>query len=111
VVTALDLSTVRFAPDLDDRTAAPAGRRVVVPVSLQRQIASGAARAKALAVQVSYDDGATWRPVAVHRSLRGQFVTLDHPRGSGFVSLKATATDTSGNTVEQVVIRAYRYGR
>jgi hypothetical protein len=111
VVTALDLSAVRFAPDLDDRTSAPAGRRVVVPVSVQRQLGSVAGRTRALAVQVSYDDGATWRPVAVHQSLRGRFVTLDHPRGSGFVSLRSTATDTAGNTVEQVVIRAYRYGR
>ncbi|GAA0926792.1 hypothetical protein GCM10009560_28950 [Nonomuraea longicatena] len=33
---------------------------------------------------------------------------LRHPAGDGFVSLRAKATDTSGNTVEQTVIRAYR---
>jgi hypothetical protein len=109
--TPLDLSAVRFAPELDDRTAAPAGRRFVVPVSVQKQLASGGGRNAALAVEVSYDDGATWRPVVVHRTLRGQFVTLDHPRGAGFVSLRARARDAGGNTVEQVVIRAYRYGR
>ncbi|MFI5838260.1 hypothetical protein ACIA8K_00890 [Catenuloplanes sp. NPDC051500] len=35
-------------------------------------------------------------------------VTLDHPAGPGFVSLRATATDTAGNSVVQTVIHAYR---
>jgi hypothetical protein len=31
-----------------------------------------------------------------------------HPAVDGFVSLRATATDGAGSTVEQTVIRAYR---
>jgi hypothetical protein len=33
-------------------------------------------------------------------------VRLDHPAG-GYVSLRATASDPAGNTVEQTTIRAY----
>ena len=33
---------------------------------------------------------------------------VNHPAMEGFVSLRAKAVDTAGNTVEQTVIRAYR---
>jgi hypothetical protein len=33
-----------------------------------------------------------------------------HPAGSGYVSLRATASDTNGNTVTQTIVHAYRYG-
>jgi hypothetical protein len=33
----------------------------------------------------------------------------DRPSGHGFISLRGTTTDTAGNTVEETLIRAYRY--
>jgi hypothetical protein len=35
-------------------------------------------------------------------------VLVPHPKGDGYVSLRATATDSEGNSVIQAVIRAYR---
>jgi hypothetical protein len=32
---------------------------------------------------------------------------VTHPAGAGFVSLRVNATDTTGHTVTQTVIRAY----
>ncbi|MEV4757671.1 hypothetical protein AB0J86_21515 [Micromonospora sp. NPDC049559] len=59
-----------------------------------------------LAVEASYDDGATWNRVPV----RDGAARVRHPAGAGFVSLRATAADGAGNTVRQTVVRAYRYG-
>jgi hypothetical protein len=57
------------------------------------------------AVEVSFDDGASWRPVPV----TGKGALVRHPAGSGFVSLRARIAD-GGTVSEQTVIRAYRFG-
>jgi hypothetical protein len=75
-----------------------------VPVTVQAQPGSAAGTSRDLVVEVSYDDGATWSRVPVH----GGGAILRHPAAGGFASLRATSTDTAGNTVEQTVIRAYR---
>jgi hypothetical protein len=65
--------------------------------------AVGAGRITRMKLEVSFDDGATWRPV----DLTGAGVaTFDAPR-RGFVSLRASAWDDAGNAVTQEVIRAY----
>lgn len=54
-------------------------------------------------VEVSYDDGATWTRVrADHRDS----YRLDAPRKARFASLRVSADDSAGNSVEQTVIRA-----
>ncbi|MDR7277993.1 S8 family serine peptidase [Catenuloplanes atrovinosus] len=103
-LTRMPLSTVRFAPPVDTANAAPAGRRVTVPVSVHAQPGSAATANARLTVEVSYDDGTTWTPAPVTAGA----VTLDHPPAPGYVSLRATASDTAGNGVVQTVIRAYR---
>ena len=100
---ALPLQVVRFAPKLDAANSAPGGRTFAVPVSVHRNPGAAAARVASLTVQVSYDDGAHWTTAPV----AGGKVLLRHP-ASGYVSLRAKAKDTSGNTVDQTIIRAYR---
>lgn len=56
----------------------------------------------------SYDDGASWRQVRLDGRLNG---TIDNPATAGFVSLRTTATDADGNTVDQTVTRAYQIRR
>ncbi|WP_063746612.1 S8 family peptidase [Catenuloplanes japonicus] len=102
--TRMPLSTVGFAPPVDAASTAPAGTRVTFPVTVHRQPDSAAAANAQLTVSVSYDDGAHWSGTPVTSGT----VTLTHPAAPGYVSLRATATDTSGNTVTQTVIRAYR---
>ena len=59
-------------------------------------------------VALSYDDGATWRPVlALPRGHGSYLVTAVQPR-TGSVSIRVTAADSAGNRVEQEVIGAYR---
>lgn len=103
-LTRLPVSVVSFAPELDARNTAPAGRSFTVPVSVHSLPGSAAGRSRDLSVEVSYDDGATWAKAEVRHSE----VVLRHPNGDGFVSLRAKSTDMSGNAVEQTVIRAYR---
>jgi hypothetical protein len=57
-------------------------------------------------VEYSFDDGATWQPAPVTRD--GDRWKVNLPGGTGFASLRTTATDTSGNAVTETVIRAYR---
>ncbi|MBM7490732.1 subtilisin family serine protease [Micromonospora luteifusca] len=105
----LPLSAVRFAPPLRVDNSAPAGQDFVVPVRVQRQPGSPAARVQKLAVDVSYDGGKTWaKAKLVRTSADGWSALLRHPAGTGHVSLRATARDTAGNTVTQRIIQAYR---
>jgi subtilisin family serine protease len=101
----LPLLSVRFDPALDLRNRAPGGRPFTFPAYVDRQDA-GQVPARALSVQVSYDDGTTWRPAKVVRAGDHWAVTVNHP-AAGFVSLRASATDAAGNTVEQTVLRGY----
>ncbi|TDB82247.1 hypothetical protein [Micromonospora sp. KC721] len=105
---ALPLSAVRFTPVLDDRNVAPGGRAYPVPVVVSPQPGSAAGALMELSVDVSYDDGATWSRVEVRRTGAGGTAWLRHPAGPGYVSLRATATDSEGNSVTQTVVRAYR---
>jgi hypothetical protein len=101
---ALPLMTVRFAPpNLNPRNEIRAAN-VLVPVTVQRQLTAPEATVTALSVDVSFNDGRTWQPAPVANGA----VRITHPSGTHFVSLRARATDSAGNTVEQTVIRAYR---
>ena len=99
----LPLWTIRFAPALDALNTA---RTVDVPVILTPQPGSGTGPVVDRTVDASFDDGATWRRVR----LNGANAEVRPPSGSGFVSLRASARDSKGNTVRTTVIRAYRYG-
>jgi subtilisin family serine protease len=103
----LPVSTVRFSPRLDGRNTAPGGCRFAIPVTVDRQPGSAAGRVRSLRVEVSFDDGKTWKPAALSGSGDHRVATVQHPHGAGFASLRASSTDTKGNTVTQTVIRAY----
>lgn len=103
--TALPLMAVRYAPMLDNLNRARAGMPLVFPVTVQHQVAG--IPVHDLRMQVSYDEGATWRPVVLFGLGGSRFALVIHPAGATTVSLKANATDNAGNTVEQIIIRAY----
>jgi subtilisin family serine protease len=106
----LPMTAIRFSPELDLTGAAPAGRPLALPISLDRQVGAARATTRSLGVEVSYDDGRTWKHVVVLGPLGEKAVAVvPSPRGSGFVSLRASATDTAGNTVRETIVRAYRY--
>jgi subtilisin family serine protease len=106
---ALPLLAVRFAPpDLGPRNVIGT-RTIQIPVTVQRPAESPKATLTTLTVEASLNDGRTWRPLTVTRDRPdGGIATITHPPGGGAVSLRATATDSDGNTVTQTIIRAYR---
>jgi hypothetical protein len=98
----LPLLAVRFDPDVDLRNTAPGNCAFAIPVTVERQAGSAPSKVKSLTVEASYDDGVTWQQADV----RGGKAHVRHP-ASGFVSLRAKATDAAGNTVELTIMRAY----
>jgi subtilisin family serine protease len=108
LATPLPLMVIRPQPMLGDDDAAPAGW-YTLPLTVQRQGGTDPARLTSLTVQVSYDDGATWRPALVVGPVGDHAIALlNQPRTGGYVSLKIAATDAGGNSVEQTVVQAYR---
>ena len=99
---------VRFAPKLDLHNSAPAGRSFELPVRVEQQPGAPRAKARTVTVEVSYDGGRSWTKAKVRQQGKGWTAQLRHPRGAEYVSLRATATDSAGNTVTQRVIQAYR---
>ncbi|MBB4960068.1 S8 family serine peptidase [Micromonospora polyrhachis] len=104
----LPAMVVRYALTLDVANAAPAGRVFDIPVTVVRQPGAPAALVRSLTVEVSYDDGRTWQNAKVCSADKGWVASVQHPGQPGYVSLRAKAVDSAGNTVTQSVIRAYR---
>jgi hypothetical protein len=77
---------------------------------VERNPGSTKAQTKSIRLEASADDGATWRPVPLTRTGPGWTATLTNPPAAGFVSLRAAVTDTAGNGVTQLIIRAYAVG-
>ncbi|SDG31753.1 Subtilase family protein [Lentzea fradiae] len=100
-IETLPLTVVRFQPKLDAKDTAH-GRVQVVPLKVEQ--ADGTPKVRRLTVEVSYDDGATWKKAQV----AGNNVLLHHPKGAKAASLRAKTTDAAGNTGEVTIIRAYK---
>jgi hypothetical protein len=105
----LPMTAIRFSPDLDITNTAPAGRPLALPISLDRQVGAAPGKTRNLAVEASFDDGKTWHRLVAVRIGEKAVAVVQNPRGTGFVSLRASAADTAGNTVRETIIRAYRY--
>ncbi|MBP2322586.1 subtilisin family serine protease [Kibdelosporangium banguiense] len=101
---ALPLLAVRFTPTLDNQNRAHRAVPTVVPVNIDHNTGG---KAKPTAIQVSHDDGTTWKPAPVFNAGGKWFTVLVHPAGAKSVSLKASAKDAAGNSVEQTILQAF----
>ncbi|MFI6262127.1 S8 family serine peptidase [Micromonospora sp. NPDC051006] len=104
---ALPLTSIGFRPALALDNSARAGSTLTIPLTFAQQATAG--RVTSATMSVSFDDGRTWKAVPTAEK-RGQYsATVSHPRNtSGFVSLRATAVDSKGNTATTTVYRAYQ---
>ncbi|MDT0343398.1 S8 family serine peptidase [Streptomyces litchfieldiae] len=98
----LPASAVRFGPNLTMASTSPAGRSVIVPITVQGSAAGG--NHDSLTVSVSFDGGETWTrtPITDYR------IRVTNPAAGGTVSFRAEITDAEGNTSTQTIIDAYR---
>jgi subtilisin family serine protease len=103
----LPLLGVRFTPRLDDHNRAPSGRRFRLPVHVGRQPGAHYGTLDRVTVDVSYDDGRSWQPARLTGTGDDRTAILTHPDGPGYVSLRAHASDSADNSVEQTILRAY----
>jgi hypothetical protein len=106
----LPLMTVSVSPTLDSQNAAKANNLFVLPVRVQRNPGSAAARVAEVTIESSFDDGATWREVPVFPGEDIFYGLETNSAAPGFASLRVTATDETGGKVEQTFIHAYRIG-
>ncbi|GAA3431997.1 S8 family peptidase [Kutzneria kofuensis] len=100
-VSQYPVSAIRFTPNLDDNGAARKGF-FLLPVSVEDQPGT-TSKQRLQSLQVSYDQGSSWQTVPVI----GGYAALHHPDNAKSVSLRATAADRAGNSVEQTIIDAY----
>lgn len=103
----LPLLAVRYDLDLDDDGRAPAGQPYRFGVRVEHWTSAPVGTIETLTVDASYDDGETWQEVSLTADGGTWVASLDHPAGAGYVSLRARAGDSAGNSVEQTVIRGY----
>ncbi|MEV7780984.1 S8 family serine peptidase [Kitasatospora sp. NPDC088351] len=104
----LPIGVVRFNAPVNAENQAPRDQHTLT-AKVERQAGAPAARTKRLTVQVSFDDGAGWQDAPVTTTDGVHRITVTPPAGAGpFVSLRTTAEDADGGTVQQTVLRAYR---
>jgi subtilisin family serine protease len=106
----LPLPTLRFYPVLDqlNRTAAEA---TLLPIRIERPLEAPTPAISDAQVEASFDDGATWRRIPLVRFRDQALGVVLHPRDATHVSLRASASDVAGNSVEQTIVRAYALSR
>ncbi|MEV6367197.1 S8 family serine peptidase [Micromonospora musae] len=75
--------------------------------ALHLPTATEASTIRTVTLDLSYDDGATWHHAKLRRDGDGWRTRIDAPRTARFVTLRATARDTRGNSVDQLITRAF----
>ncbi|MEU7858221.1 S8 family serine peptidase [Nonomuraea sp. NPDC049141] len=107
----LPLTAVRYSPQgLDTSNRAKPGSVTSMPLWVERNPGAAKAEAKSIRLEMSTDDGKSWRSVPVTRTESGWTAGVPNPRTAGFVSLRAVVTDSAGNGVTQTITRAYAVG-
>ncbi|MBT8227771.1 MAG: hypothetical protein HKP61_04285 [Dactylosporangium sp.] len=86
-----------------------AGSPIDLGISAMHQPFDPSPEAGTLTLAVSGDDGTTWTTTAVVNDGGGHFsATVVPVAGTEFLSFRANASDSAGNTIEQTVIRAVK---
>ncbi len=58
-------------------------------------------------LSVSYDDGVTWHKIVLTKTAEGEWTARFKAPSHGFVSIKAAASDSRGNSISENITRAY----
>jgi subtilisin family serine protease len=106
--TFLPLINLSFDVDTDLAGDVRAGGRVPIGIGGEYVVdAEGTGILGGGKLEVSYDEGTTWRPVKLTGAGRADWRgTLNVPRGASYVSLRASVSDDKGGSVRQEIIRA-----
>lgn len=109
--TVLPLLNLGFDVDTDLAGNVRGGSRL--PVGIHSSYVAGATDTGATGtigggkLEVSYDDGKSWRTVRLSNTGEAEWKgTVTVPRGTEYVSLRASASDDRGGSVTQEIVRA-----
>jgi len=102
----LPLPVLRYEPALD-RHGQTAARVIALPIRFERPPGAAKPAIREATLEVSFDDGATWRHVPLIVLGDRGVALIVHPAAPSFVSLRGTARDVRGNAVEQTILRVY----
>jgi len=102
----LPLLTMHFLPALDDDGNTRA-RVLVLPIAFGRPSGAGTPFVVRAELEASFDDGAHWSRVPIAAFGDRALAVIVHPRGAHHVSLRSSATDLAGNSIEQTILRVY----
>ncbi|MGW3285570.1 S8 family serine peptidase [Streptomyces sp. NPDC001002] len=100
------LPLINLAFDVDTDLAGDVRGGARLPVGIRAEYVQGAPDTGTIGgekLEVSYDDGKSWRTVRLTGTGNG---TLTVPRDASYISLRAAASDDRGGSVTQEVIRA-----
>jgi hypothetical protein len=103
----LALPSVKVSGDFDAQGRARAGRPFTLDLVAGSQAEAPASKVISVSVEVSGDDGQTWRPARVRAGGGGRWCAEVTNPPAGYVSLRVKASNAAGATVEQTVLRAY----
>lgn len=107
--TRLPMLGVRYQPTVDSHNVAERRPVTVLPVVVDAQPGAALPRVRKVEIQVSGDEGKTWRRAAVVPTGKGTYKAIfATPMNAKTVSLKAQLVDAEGNTTDQTVIVAYQ---
>ncbi|MCX4514405.1 S8 family serine peptidase [Streptomyces sp. NBC_01619] len=114
--TLLPLLQVDYGVPADLWNTVGGGKRHDLDLTVRNQDGLAAPAGVTLKVEASFDDGRTWKArVGVKDRGHNRFTaTVERPDGQrqgGYVTLRVTASDKAGNTVQQTVERAYLLGK
>ncbi|GAA1513074.1 S8 family serine peptidase [Kribbella lupini] len=105
----LPLWAVRFGLRTSDDGSLPRTKHTMLPLTVEHPPGAKAGVLTGLAVQASGDDGRQWVNARVVRTGANRYVAVfETPSTAKYVTLRATAVDSAGNSVDQTVERAYR---
>ncbi|MGH8879732.1 MAG: hypothetical protein ACRD0P_20685, partial [Stackebrandtia sp.] len=103
----LDTSTVAFTSPGIVGGYADAGEALDVELEYVTQLGAEDRSCADMTFEVSFDDGEKWQDIALERDGDTATATIDHPADAEFASVRFTAEDDKGQTVETSTIRSY----
>jgi hypothetical protein len=101
----LPLLTVRASGPFGPADSLTAGK--TVPLSVKIENLHNGSTLTSISMAASFDGGKIWRAVRLYRAGSGWLAMVTSPPGGGYVSLRTSATDSSGDTAVVTTIRAY----
>jgi hypothetical protein len=110
-LTFLPLLTVQASGNFDDLNRAPGFAWFPINLRVLTQRGAKAATVTGVTLDISTDDGKTWQQGwVIGGSGANWTANVFNPHagtGTGFVSLRLSATDAAGGRVDETIIRAY----